>query len=275
MVDVIDSFNGNYRFLSNFYSAEIELDGLIYPTLEHAYQAAKTENLTDRRKIRQAATPGKAKALGKQVTCISDWEHKKIEVMEKLVRQKFTKHQALKEKLLATGDATLQEGNTWKDAFWGTYRGHGQNHLGKILMKVRSELQKKSNLSQFEKSFNQKLDSFGPKLSSNLPNLLNYGEEISRKVLKFLLESACAAQNSQALSLGCRCILQLPREWTLQHIDQAVRVCLNPDNDDYEFRHLAELYSDLDTNLLKNLIERGCSSTNDEIRDAANDFKNE
>ncbi len=54
---------------------------------------------------------------------------------------KFTRHFDLREKLLATGDRKLVEGNTWGDTFWGVCRGNGKNHLGKILMKIRAELQ--------------------------------------------------------------------------------------------------------------------------------------
>jgi hypothetical protein len=60
--------------------------------------------------------------------------------MESLVKEKFTRDTELGAKLVATGDEELVEGNYWGDTFWGVCRGVGQNHLGKILMKVREEL---------------------------------------------------------------------------------------------------------------------------------------
>lgn len=69
-----------------------------------------------------------------------DWEEAKVGIMEELVRLKFTAHADLRARLLATGDAELIEGNNWNDRFWGVCRGQGQNQLGLILMKVRSEL---------------------------------------------------------------------------------------------------------------------------------------
>lgn len=141
MSDIL-GFNKEYRFLSNFYPATVEYDGLEYSSTEHAYQAAKTEDAAQRRRIREAQKPGDAKRLGKQVKMRTDWEQIKVGVMKDLVRQKFTNHKELKEKLLATGDAHLEETNTWNDTFWGVCKGKGQNHLGKILMEVREELKK-------------------------------------------------------------------------------------------------------------------------------------
>ena len=70
----------------------------------------------------------------------SDWEEVKDKVMYEIVLAKFTQNPDLKEKLLATGDESLEEGNTWGDTIWGTVDGVGENRLGKILMRVRDEL---------------------------------------------------------------------------------------------------------------------------------------
>ena len=136
----IKGFNKEFRFLSNFYPAVVEYDGLEYSSTEHAYQAAKTLDAAERRRIRESQKPGDAKRLGKQVKMRTDWEQIKIGVMRDLVRQKFTKHKELKEKLLATGDAYIEETNTWNDTFWGVCKGKGHNWLGKILMEIRNEL---------------------------------------------------------------------------------------------------------------------------------------
>jgi hypothetical protein len=141
--DKIDSFTGSYRWLSNFHPVEVKLDGVTYSSTEHAYQAAKTLNLTERRKVREAGKPGEAKKLGMKVNLRVDWEEIKLGIMEDLVRQKF-QYPDLKKALLGTGDSELVEGNTWGDVFYGVCKGKGQNHLGRILMRVREEL-KKSN----------------------------------------------------------------------------------------------------------------------------------
>lgn len=136
----INSFMGGYRFLSNFWPAWVTLDGLKYQTVEHAYQAAKTVHADARERIRVCRSPGDAKRLGKSVAIRADWESIKLATMEDLVRQKFAGNQDLARQLLNTTGAELIEGNTWGDQFWGVCRGHGENHLGKILMRVRAEL---------------------------------------------------------------------------------------------------------------------------------------
>jgi ribA/ribD-fused uncharacterized protein len=135
----IDSFTGDYTFLSNFYPAPVTFDGLLYPTTEHAFQAAKTLNYMERREIQSLAKPGDAKRRGRTVTLRDNWEVLKNHVMFGLLRDKFSKGH-LRDKLLATGDAKLIEGNTWGDTYWGVCNGHGQNHLGTLLMAVRDEL---------------------------------------------------------------------------------------------------------------------------------------
>jgi N-glycosidase YbiA len=136
----IDSFQGQYRFLSNFYPSEVVFEGITYPTVEHAYQSAKTLDMNERRRIAAIATPADAKKAGRALQYRADWPIAKFEVMEICVRFKFTHHPDLAAKLLATGDAYLEEGNTWNDQIWGVYQGKGDNRLGKILMKIRGEL---------------------------------------------------------------------------------------------------------------------------------------
>jgi ribA/ribD-fused uncharacterized protein len=118
----------------------IELGSVEYPSSEHAYQAAKTKDRTMRRKIACKKTAWEAKRLGQQVKLREDWEERKVEIMYRILRAKFTQHKELKQKLLDTGDAELIEGNSWKDYEWGVCEGKGKNLLGKLLMLLRDEL---------------------------------------------------------------------------------------------------------------------------------------
>lgn len=140
----IDSFSGGYRFLSNFYPCEMDVAGVRYPTLEHAFQAEKTTNMTEREIIRNARTPGQAKALGRKVTLRQDWDEIRVDVMLELLRIKFS-DKVLRAELLATEDALLVEGNHWNDRFWGVCEGKGENWLGKLLMEIRKEIRCRSS----------------------------------------------------------------------------------------------------------------------------------
>lgn len=134
---MIDHFDGEYKFLSNFYPSPIEALGTVYPTVEHAYQAAKTRDVLEQIKIRNAPTPGNAKRLGQKIKLKPDWHLHKQRVMEGLLKQKFA-HPELRAMLMATEGHDLVEGNYWGDTYWGIYNGKGHNHLGKLLMSIRN-----------------------------------------------------------------------------------------------------------------------------------------
>lgn len=137
---VIDHFVGEYRFLSNFWPTIVHLDGRAYRSVEHAYQAAKTSDDGQRRYIQeQCSKPGDAKRYGRRVTMRFDWNDVKLDIMLSLLRQKFAES-FMRNKLIATDDAELIEGNDWGDHFWGKCMGIGENHLGRLLMQVRSEI---------------------------------------------------------------------------------------------------------------------------------------
>lgn len=132
---VISGFFEEYRWLSNFW---VEKDG---KSAEHRFQAAKAENADDYWYVMRAESPRKAKHRGRRVTLRKDWEQEKVGVMLAVVRWKF-RDDELAEKLRGTGNALLIEANGWGDVFWGVdeVTGEGENWLGRILMKVRTEI---------------------------------------------------------------------------------------------------------------------------------------
>ena len=136
---MINKFRGENRFLSNFYETSVEWEGLIYPSSEAAFQAAKTLDQEDRKRF-QTMAPTIAKREGYKVKLRENWEDIKIDVMYQIVLAKFSQNEFLKQKLIATGREWLEEGNTWGDRTWGTVDGIGNNYLGKVLMAVRSVL---------------------------------------------------------------------------------------------------------------------------------------
>jgi len=136
---VINEFKGKYYFLSNFYTAPVMYEGLLYQNNESAFQSAKVTDI-EKRKQFCSKDPSTAKKKGRNVTLRHDWEKIKDQVMEDCVKDKFTRNEDLKQRLLDTGDKELVEGNTWNDTYWGVCRGRGKNVLGKILMNIREEL---------------------------------------------------------------------------------------------------------------------------------------
>ncbi len=138
---IIKGFDGKYAFLSNFFLSRVVYENLEFPSVENAYQAAKVTSLESRYMF-AGIDAGKAKRLGRKVLLREDWETVKNSIMEEIVLDKFVRNLELKELLLKTGEAYLEETNDWGDVYWGVFQGKGENHLGKILMKIRSEFKK-------------------------------------------------------------------------------------------------------------------------------------
>ena len=148
---VIRSFKGDHAFLSNF--AQLDEPIPCVPgyamTSEHAYQACKTRDFALRQRILNAATPGGAKRLGREIPqnrLVACWDGIRVDVMREVLRIKFDLNPRFASLLLATGEAQIVEGNTWGDTFWGVCNGVGENHLGKLLMERRADLKTRTEL---------------------------------------------------------------------------------------------------------------------------------
>lgn len=139
MVQKIDRFDGDFAFLSNFYPATIDLDGMSFQSSEAAYQAQKCLNTMDKFQFCNLGARD-AKKLGRKIRIRPDWEDIKDEVMARILGLKFSQHPDLGNLLIETGDAELIEGNYWHDTYWGVCEGEGKNRLGELLMQVRASL---------------------------------------------------------------------------------------------------------------------------------------
>lgn len=158
----IDNFwdpGNNHRFLSNFSGHAVVWRDEVWPTSEHAYQAAKCVEEMDRLSILHAETPGRAKRLGRRVKIRPDWDEIKDGIMDEVLAAKFARPH-MQSLLLSTGDEELIEGNLHHDNYWGDCRcgnkdgSHpeclttGQNKLGIALMVLRGELRARLERSQ-------------------------------------------------------------------------------------------------------------------------------
>lgn len=136
---MISEFRGEYYFLSNFYSVPVMYEGIVYQNNESAFQSAKVTDCNTRLQFANL-DPSSAKKKGRNIQLRHGWDKIKFDIMYEICKAKFEQNADLREKLLATKDMYLEEGNTWGDKIWGTVNGVGQNHLGKILMKVREDI---------------------------------------------------------------------------------------------------------------------------------------
>lgn len=139
------STKDEYGCFSNFARAPFEVDGKVWLTSEHYFQAMKFPDAPEyQEKIRTTPSPMVAARLGRSrsVPIRKDWESSKDDIMREAVRMKFTHNLEMRKILLSTGDAQLVE-HTQNDRYWGDGGdGSGKNMLGKILMEVRDELRR-------------------------------------------------------------------------------------------------------------------------------------
>ena len=148
MLDVIRFYrvSDEYGCFSNFAPYPIEVDGRLWPTSEHYFQAQKFVDVAHQEAIRQAKSPMIAARMGRdrKRPLRPDWEAVKVDVMRQVLRAKFNQHQDIQQVLLGTGDAQLVE-HTERDSYWGDGGdGSGNNVLGRLLMEIRDELRKET-----------------------------------------------------------------------------------------------------------------------------------
>jgi len=145
---MIDRFIGNYSFLSNFFLCRIMFEGEKYPSVENAFQAAKTLNRHSRKQFQSlGCTPAMAKKLGRKLALRPDWKTIRDYIMYEIILDKFLRNNDLCISLMNTGKKQLIEGNTWGDKYWGVVDGIGENKLGKILMHLRATMQEISDVA--------------------------------------------------------------------------------------------------------------------------------
>lgn len=140
---MINSFRGEHSWLSNMHEIKIEINGLVFKSVENAYQYGKNTN--DENWVQKCLnlSPREIKKASKNL----DYDRKKFDYnklswMKRLLDIKFANDEMCI-KLLSTGDENIVEGNMWGDRFWGVdvtiQPNIGENHLGRLLMKIRDE----------------------------------------------------------------------------------------------------------------------------------------
>jgi len=135
------SLRDQYGCFSNFSKHSFTLEGKLWPSSEHYFQAKKFEGTEHEEIVRNAKTSKAAASMGRECTrpLRKDWEDVKENVMMTALRAKFTQNKGPREVLLITRNAVLVE-HTYKDSYWGGGGdGTGKNRLGVLLMQLRTE----------------------------------------------------------------------------------------------------------------------------------------
>ena len=137
-----------YIYFSPYTSHAIELDGYLYPTVEHAYQCQRYKDKKIIDEIRNAHSPVKSwetscKYKQFQVADFKDEKYKR-KIMKNLMRLKLEQHNEIREALKNTGDLEIVKRIVTYppgDGFWDIGEdGKGENQMGKIWMELREEI---------------------------------------------------------------------------------------------------------------------------------------
>lgn len=140
----IPYYETSHFVLSNFSPHTVRYNATLFPTVEHAYHAAKFENKDIVDKIKNAGSPLEAHSLGKKYKPQrrKDWNDVKVDILHEIIQAKVEQHEEVKQALLATSEEEIIEENP-NNSFWGNGKdGKGQNQMGKILMRIREDLSK-------------------------------------------------------------------------------------------------------------------------------------
>lgn len=139
------AFRGPYRFLSNDSWCTVTWKGVEYPSVTHAFQCAQTFDKAKQEEIKKTKRFTRVRRIGKTALQRPGWEKIQLAVLESLLRQKFAQPK-FRQVLLSTKDYKLINGDHRGETYWGMiYHCHkwlGENHLGKLLMKIREDIQK-------------------------------------------------------------------------------------------------------------------------------------
>lgn len=138
MTDSIQGFTGQWAFLSNLYPSPVEWNNFLFPCVENAFQAAKTDDSEQWRHLAQLP-PDEAAVFGRSLILRPGWDAQRLAVMTALLELKF-EIPALRRHLLATAPRELVNQNWWGDRYWGRVKDQGENHLGRLLMQLRDRL---------------------------------------------------------------------------------------------------------------------------------------
>ena len=193
--------------MRNDFKASVKLEGMVYPSVEHAFQAAKTVDSLLRESIANASDGRSAKQIGQSFDISEDWDEERVRVMEFLIRQKFSEHEDLREKLLNTGDQLIRMVNR-RDRFWGMiYNADegefiGDNTLGEIIMKVRAEFkQQVPQTKPVEDTEDELFEALDLKLSSDLADAMTTVYKEAQELCSMFGYNSLSSINTLDISL--------------------------------------------------------------------------
>ncbi|CDW73079.1 fha domain containing protein [Stylonychia lemnae] len=157
-LEKIEGFTGYFEFMRPDFPSPVYYEGETYSTAAHAYNAAKLIDPNMRRRIQKAPTLQEMYNVARTIEEPEGWTHKKLKVMERIMRDKFRRSRDMRERLAATQNREIINflpDKSEENLYWGMVGKQGQNQLGKILERVRQSVHDESEMEQWmQNNFN-------------------------------------------------------------------------------------------------------------------------
>lgn len=205
----IDFYEREFYPFSNFSAFKIKMNDIDFMTAEHAYHWCKFDSIIHRNNIINARSAHMAYryALENKQYQNPKWDSIKVSIMENIIRMKINQHEYVRRKLLESGDRELIE-CSWRDDFWGWgLNRNGKNMLGKLWMKLRTEmidnLNKKINSNELIYS-EKTVENYKNKIIDSIPHEINCSQPVWDSLYGENYTDKCSCLRSVAITkLGC------------------------------------------------------------------------
>lgn len=182
----IDNFTGYFEFLHNNYLTPVLFDGMLFPSATHAFQASRSSDERTRKAILNAESLLVVLKIAKRIEEPENWKLRRLKIMEHIVRDKFRRSRELQEKLKATGNRDIvmtYDDENEANQYWGVVNNKGQNQLGRIMMRIRSDLRENQELLNWI-SFSFEFISDQDLIPEITLDVFKEGKQIDCKILK-------------------------------------------------------------------------------------------
>jgi hypothetical protein len=123
-----------------------------------------------------------------------------------------------------------------------------------------------------EEFLRERIEAVLPGAYDQLESLQALEDQVAQKIAVIIVES-CQGQHVGGITAGRKAFKRLPSRWVEVHLQELVPQAIDL-ADEWEYRRLLEKLEEAKSSLVPYYVELGTRSTNPEIQEAAEDYRN-